>query len=58
MGSSTQTYGSLPDPKRDIEIEEHILNAPDPEIPNLENWDDQDIDFVEVLTKKQKYWQD
>ena len=59
MGNSTQTYGSLPDPLRDPEIEEFYKSVPDPEIPNLDNWDDQDADFeVEVLSIKQKSWLD
>jgi hypothetical protein len=59
MGTSASFNNSLPDIKRDIEIEEHIMNAPNPEIPNLEDWDNQDADFsVEVLTIKQKSWLD
>lgn len=59
MGSSTQTNNSIPDPLRDPEIEEFYKRMPNPEVPNLEDWDNQDADFeVEVLTIKQKSWLD
>jgi hypothetical protein len=59
MGIRTSFNNSIPDPLRDPEIEEHLLNAPNPEVPNLENWDDQDADFeVDAVTIKQKSWLD
>lgn len=56
MGTCPSSYHSIPDPERDIEIEEFLLNLPNPEVPNLENPDDQDDDWIERVKLQQKPW--
>lgn len=45
MGNRTSQYNSLSDPYRDPEVVLFMLMTPNPEVPNIANWDDQDIDF-------------
>jgi len=59
MGASASSDDRIPDPERDIEIEQYLLNLPDPEVPNITDWDLQNVDFMAEVRGKydEVFWE-